>query len=110
MSVIETLPTNMVQGMWALCKTVYKILQCCEPLCHVQRNAKLVPLNRGRIIPSYHSAPSVSEVLRFIFLLFRFSQGLLMKRSSVFLITQTRARTGLRGKTSFFMFVSWLME
>ena len=72
-SVIQTLPTHVLQGILALFRTVYRIVQPCGPLTHLEGDAELVPLNGGTIIPSYHSPPSGREVLRFISHPFRIS-------------------------------------
>ena len=85
-SVIQTLPSHVLQGILALFRTVYRIAHRSGPLSHLEGDAKLVSLNGGTIIPSYHSPPSGREVLRFISQPFRISQGLVIKGSSFFSI------------------------
>ena len=85
-SVIQTLPSHVLQGILALFRTVYRIAHRSGPLSHLEGDAELVSLNGGTIIPSYRSPPSGREVLRFISQPFRISQGLVIKESSFFSI------------------------
>ena len=85
-SVIKTLPPHVLQGIMALFRTVYRILQRAGPLSHVEGDAELVSLNGGTIIPGHCSPFSAREVLRFISQPFRISQGLVIKESSFFSI------------------------
>ena len=85
-SVIQTLPSHVLQGILALLRTAYKIVHRSGPLRHLEGDAELMPLNGGTILPSYRSPPSGREVLRFISHPFRISQGLVIKESSFFSI------------------------
>ena len=53
-SVIRALPVNLQDGIMALFRTVYRIVQRYAPLTHLEGDADLIPLTRGTIIPSYH--------------------------------------------------------
>ena len=85
-SVIQTLPSHVLQGILALFKTVYSMAHRSCPLSHLEGDAELVSLNGGTILPSYRSPPSGRDVLRFISHPFRFSKGLVINESSFFSI------------------------
>ena len=56
-SVIQTLPSHVLQGILALFRTVYRIAHRSGPLSYLEGDAELVSLNGGTIIPSYCSPP-----------------------------------------------------
>ena len=54
-SVIQTLPSDVLQGILALFRIVYRIAHRSGPLSHLEGDAENVSLNGGTIIPSYRS-------------------------------------------------------
>ena len=106
-SVIQTLPSHVLQGILTLLRTVYRIVHCSGPLSHLEGDAGLVPLNGGTFLRSYRSPPSGREVLRFIFHPFRISQGLVIKESSFFSIASDSRTERASKKEELFMFVPW---
>ena len=85
-SVIQTLPSHVLQGILALFRIVYRIAHRSGPLSHMEGDAELVSLKGDKIIPSHRSLPSGREVLPFISHPFRISQGLVIKEASFFSI------------------------
>ena len=65
-SVIRTSPVNVQEGIMALFRIVYRIVQCYAPLTDLEGGGGLIPLTTGTIIPSYHSHPTGKDILRFI--------------------------------------------
>ena len=92
-SVIQTLPSHVLQGILALFRTVYRIAHRSGPLRHLEGHAELVSRNGGTIISTYRSPPSGREVLPFISHPFRISQGLVIKESSFFIRLMHRPRS-----------------
>ena len=83
-SVIQTLPPHVLDGILALFRTVYRIVQRFGPLPHLEGDAELVALNKGTITPSIHSRPSGVEILRFIAEPFRAAHGENVKNCQFF--------------------------
>ena len=73
------LPTNVHDGIMALFRAVYRIVQRYGPLTELQGDAKLIPLTGGTIIPSYHSRFAGLDILRFIAMPFHGTQGDIVK-------------------------------
>ena len=64
-SVIRTLPVNLQEGIMALFRTVYRLVQHYGPLTHLKGDADFILFTGGTIIPSYHSRPAGKDILRF---------------------------------------------
>ena len=104
MSLIQTLPTHVLQSILALFRTACTILQSSCPLTHPEGNAGLMPLNGGTILPSYCSLPSGTCAallpIHYAFFSVWSSSNLLFSPSH-----HTCARTAHQRKESFFMFM-----
>ena len=103
-SVIQTLPSHVLQGILSPFRTAYRSVHRFGPLSHLEGHAELVSLNGGTIIPSYRSPPSGREVLRFISQPFRISQGLVIKESSFFSIASDSCTNRAAKKEELFYF------
>ena len=85
-SVIRTLPVNLQEGIMALFRIVYRIVQRYAPLTDLEGDTNVVPFIGGTIIPTYHSRPAGKEILCFIAEPFRVAQGTTVKSCELFAI------------------------
>ena len=79
-------PPHVMDGILALFRTVYRIMQHSGPLTHLEGDSELVALNKGTSTSSYHSRPSGVEILRLIAVPFRATQGENVKNCQFFVL------------------------